>query len=110
MSVAFLFAVLWRRTSGRGIKLILSAGTAFSLGIGVLYYTNILCKGVHYLYVSVLIFVVLALFLLIYSLLDKKEDSTVRVLNYKPVKVTGAVGLVWSLLIIVMIMVYILFN
>jgi SSS family solute:Na+ symporter len=110
MSVAFLFAVLWRRTSGRGVKLILSAGTAFSLGIGVLYYTNILFNGVHYLFVSVLIFAVLALFLFVYSLSDKKEDPAVRVLNYRPVKVTRSVGLAWSLLIIVMIMVYMLFN
>src|SRR5690606_26764250 len=87
MSVAFLFAVLWRRTSGRGIKITLSAGTAFSLGIGVLYYTNIIFNGVHYLYVSVLIFIILNLFLLIYSLLDKKEDTDVRLLNFKPVKV-----------------------
>lgn len=110
MSVAFLFAVLWRRTSGQGIKMVLSAGTAFSLGIAVLYYTNIILSGVHYLYVSVLIFVVLALFLFFYSLSDKKEDAAVRVLNYKPVKVTRVVGLVWSLLIIVMLLVYILFN
>lgn len=110
MSVAFLFAVLWRRTSGRGIKIILSAGTAFSLGIGVLYYTNIIFNGVHYLYVSVLIFIILNLFLLIYSLLDKKEDTDVRLLNFKPVKVNRTVRIAWSLLFIVMISVYILFN
>jgi SSS family solute:Na+ symporter len=106
----FLFAVLWRRTSGQGIKMVLSAGTAFSLGIAVLYYTNIILSGVHYLYVSVLIFLVLALFLFFYSLSDKKEDAAVKVLNYKPVKLTWVVGLVWSLLIIVMLLVYILFN
>ncbi len=110
MSVAFLFAVLWRRTSGRGIKIILSVGTAFSLGIGILYYTNIIFNGVHYLYVSVLIFIVLALFLFLYSLLDKKEDPAVKVLNYKPVKVNRSVKLAWLLLIIVMISVYIVFN
>lgn len=110
MSVAFIFAVLWKKTSGQAIKIILSIGTAFSLVIGVLFYTNIIFNGIHYLYVSVFIFIILSLFLFIYSLSDKKEDQAVRILDYKPIKVSRRVKFAWSLLVVVMILVYIFFN
>lgn len=110
MSVAFLFAVLWKKTSRKGVNWILSAGTLFSLGTGLLYYSNVIFSGIHYLYVSVLIFVVLALFLFVFSLLDKREDASLQVMDYKPVKLDRSVKIAWLFLILVMVIMYILFN
>lgn len=110
MAVAFLFAVLWKKTSRAAVNGVLSAGTVFSLGIGLLYYSNLIFTGVHYLYVSVMIFLVLALFLVLFSLLDKKEGVLAEIISYKPVKVDRSVKIAWSVLIGVMVIVYILFN
>jgi SSS family solute:Na+ symporter len=110
MAVAFLFAVLWKKTSRAAVNGVLSAGTVFSLGIGLLYYSNLIFTGVHYLYVSVMIFLVLALFLVLFSLLDKKEGVPAETIGYKPVKVDRSVKIAWSVLIGVMVIVYILFN
>ena len=110
MSVAFLFAALWRKTSGRSINQVLSIGTVFSLGVGLLYYSNLIFIGIHYLYVSVLIFVILAVYVIVFSILDKKKDQSVQVLDYKPIKVNRSVKIAWTFLILVMITMYILFN
>src|SRR6185503_9160942 len=37
LAVVFLLTVFWKRTTKLAVNLILSAGSAFSLGIGVLY-------------------------------------------------------------------------
>lgn len=110
MSVAFLFAVLWKKTSRKAVNWILSAGTLFSLGTGLLYYSNVIFSGIHYLYVSVLIFVVLALFLFVFSLLDKRDDASAQVMDYKPGRVDRSVKIAWLFLILVMVIMYIVFN
>lgn len=110
MSVAFLSAVLWEKTSRKAINLVLSLGTVFSLGIGILYYTNLIFNGVHFLYVSFLIFVLLSVFVWLFSLISKESDESVPILNYKPIKVNRSVKISWSVLIVVMIGMYILFN
>lgn len=110
MSVAFLFAVLWRKTSRKAINLVLSLGTVFSLGVGILYYTNLIFNGVHFLYVSFLIFVLLSVFVWLFSLISKESDESVSIPSYKPVKVNKSVKISWSVLIVVMIGMYVLFN
>jgi len=109
MSVAFLFAVLWKKTSGKAINLTLSFGTLFSLGTGILYYNNLIFQGLHFLYISFIIFVVLAAFVLIYTLIDKQNVS-VSTLNYQPLKIENKVKVAWAILIIVMIAMYVFFN
>ncbi|SCD21484.1 Na+/glucose cotransporter [Proteiniphilum saccharofermentans] len=109
MAAAFLSAVLWKKTSRNAVNWVLSAGTLCSLGTGLLYYGNVVFQGIHYLYVSALIFVILCLFLFLYSLFDKSDD-TARLLDYRPVKVDRSVKIVWLVLILVMVMVYIIFN
>lgn len=110
MAVAFLFAVLWKRTSRRAINWVLSAGTFVCLAIGILFYMQVLFAGMHFLYLSFFLFVLLSVFVVVYSLFDNRTDSLENTLDYKPLKVTTAVKLTWGLLVVVMVALYILFN
>jgi len=111
MSVAFLFAVLWKRTSREAVNLVLSLGTIFSLGTGVLYYNKLILNNVHFLYVSFLIFVLLSVFVIIYSLIKPKELANEENLT-TPVSIHPGkkVIVAWSLLILVMLIMYLIFN
>lgn len=110
MSVAFLFAVLWKKTSRNAINWVLSAGTLFSLATGIMYYNNLIFNGIHFLYVSFIIFVILSAFVYVFSLLDKKAGESVTTLDYKPIKVDRSVKIAWIALVIVMISMYLIFN
>lgn len=108
MSASFLFAVFWKRTSSKAINLVLTAGTVFSLGTGILYYCGLIFQGLHFLYLSFFIFVFLTFFIFIFSLCDK--TTSISTLAYKPLKIQKNVKMAWVLLIMVMIGVYIFFN
>ncbi|NDW09702.1 sodium/solute symporter [Dysgonomonas sp. 520] len=108
MSAAFLFAVFWKKTSTKAINLVLTLGTIFSIGTGILYYTGLIFKGLHFLYLSFFIFVALALFIYIFSSFDKTESAST--LDYKPIKINNNVKIAWSALVVVMIGMYIFFN
>ncbi|MDU1903138.1 MAG: sodium/solute symporter [Dysgonomonas sp.] len=108
MSAAFLFAVFWKRTSVKAINLVLTVGTVFSIGTGILYYTGLIFKGMHFLYLSFLIFVVLACFIFLFSLADKTESTST--LNYKPILIGKNVKVAWTMLIVVMVGLYVFFN
>jgi SSS family solute:Na+ symporter len=108
MTAAFLFAVFWKRTSTKAINLTLTAGTIFSIGTGVLYYAGLIFQGLHFLYLSFIIFLVLAAFIYLLSLKDKTQSGFT--LDYKPVKINNKVKITWGLLILVMITLYIFFN
>ena len=108
MSVAFLSAVFWKRTSEKAINLVLTAGTVFSIGVGILYYCGLIFEGLHFLYLSFFIFVALACFVVLFSLSDKSERTSA--LDYKPIRVNKGVKIAWSALIVVMIGAYIFFN
>lgn len=108
MSVAFLFAVLWKKTSEKAINLVLSAGTFFSIGIGVLWYQKLLFSGLHFLYVSFIIFVILAVFTLMFSLI-KKESYKTQLIHTK-IQIPTRVKIAWGILIVVMIGLYLYFN
>ena len=108
MSVAFLSAVFWKKTSERAINLVLTYGTVFSIGTGILYYCKVIFPDLHFLYLSFFIFVILAVFVYIYSLSDKK--NTPSSLAFSPIKVTTGAKLVWASLALVMIGLYIFFN
>ena len=110
MSVAFLFAVFWKKTSRRAINRVLSAGTILCLTIGILFYMKLIFTGLHFLYLSFFLFVLLSLFIIVYSLMDKRTDSHEDTLQYEPVKTSNIVKLSWGILIIVMIALYIIFN
>lgn len=110
MSVAFLFAVLWKRTSRRAINWVLSAGTLVCLTIGILFYAKLIFPGLHFLYLSFFLFVLLSVFVIVYSLFDNRDDSHENTLDYKPLKVSRTVKIAWGLLIVVMVTLYIIFN
>ena len=108
MAVAFLFAVFWKRTSTKAINLVLTAGTVFSIGTGLLYYCGFIFQGLHFLYLSFFIFVALACFAGVYSLADQTPSQST--LDYKPISIPRKVKLAWVTLAVVMIGVYICFN
>jgi SSS family solute:Na+ symporter len=116
LAVVFLLTVFWKKTSQRAVNTILSAGSAFSLGVGVLYLWVLTPDKYHfwphYLLLSFYIFVFLTLAAIIISLTDPKP---VRYLMQKLVendlaKPTKRVKIAWTLLVIVMICLYIIFK
>lgn len=110
MSVAFLFAVLWKKTSHNAINSVLTLGTVFSLGVGIAYYNKLIFTNLHFLYVSFFIFVLLAFYVFVFSLLDKKSGTKLTKIDYQPIKVNRSVKIAWIALIIIMIGLYLFFN
>ncbi|MDR0541792.1 MAG: sodium/solute symporter [Dysgonamonadaceae bacterium] len=108
MTATFLFAVFWKKTSVKAVNLTLTLGTFFSISSGILYYTGLIFSGIHFLYLSFMIFVVLAAFIIVFSLTDKSASNTT--LEYKPVKINNKVKIAWFLLIVIMIALYVFFN
>jgi SSS family solute:Na+ symporter len=108
MTATFLFAVFWKKTSVRAVNLTLTLGTLFSIGSGILYYSGMIFRGMHFLYLSFMIFVVLAVFIVVFSLVNKSASEIM--LEYKPVKINNKVKIAWILLIALMIGLYIFFN
>jgi SSS family solute:Na+ symporter len=114
MSVVFLFGVLWKRTTTRAANLILSAGTVFSIGTGILYLWVFPKEKYdfwpHFLLLSFFIFVVLAVVAFLVSYFDKKSvDRNVLDFGRLP-KPERRVWIAWITLIVVMVSLYIVFN
>lgn len=116
MSVVFLFGVLWKKTTTKAANIILSAGTVFSIGTGIMYLWVFPAEKYdfwpHFLLLSFFIFVILSAiaFLVSYfdrSAMEKKELSMDKQALPKPAK---KVWIFWILLIITMITLYIIFN
>ncbi|MDR3220048.1 MAG: sodium/solute symporter [Dysgonamonadaceae bacterium] len=110
MTAAFLFAVFWKKTAEKAIHLTLTLGTVFSIGMGILYYTGLIFSNLHFLYLSFMIFVALAIFIFIFSLMKNGKLASGYTLEYKPVKLNKKVLSVWITLIIIMIGLYVFFN
>ena len=108
MSAAFLFAVFWKKTAAKAVNFVLTGGTVFSIGTGILYYCGLILQGVHYLYLSFFIFIILACFIWVYSVVTKNTSGSL--LDYKPLKVAGNVKISWIILVLVMIGLYTFFN
>ena len=114
MSVVFLFGVLWKKATRRAANFTLSFGTIFSLGTGVLYLwvfpKETYTFWPHFLLLSFIIFVILAVLAFLISYFDKKSDDQ-NVLDYgKLPKPDRQVWILWAALIVVMIGLYVLFN
>jgi SSS family solute:Na+ symporter len=108
MTAAFLFAVFWKKTSAKAINLTLTAGTVFSISTGILYYAGLIFQKLHFLYLSFIIFIVLATFIGLFSMNDKFQSSST--LDYKPIKINNKVKITWAILIATMIGLYVFFN
>jgi SSS family solute:Na+ symporter len=116
LAVVFLLTVFWKRTTRKAVNMVLSAGSAFSLGVGVLYLWVFTPDKhqfwPHYLLLSFYIFAILTLSAVIISLLDPSpviSDSTIHNAAHLP-KPTKRVWLAWISLIAVMVALYVLFN
>jgi solute:Na+ symporter, SSS family len=114
LAVVFLLTVFWKRTSRKAVNTVLSAGSAFSLGTGVLYLWVFTPDKYpiwpHYLLLSFYIFAFLMSLAVIISLLDPSPVMYVPDKLVTIVRPTKRVKIAWGVLIIVMICLYLIFN
>ncbi len=116
LSVVFLLTVFWKRTTRSAVNTILSAGSAFSLLVGILYLW-VFPKDVyhfwpHYLMLSFYVFAFLLIIGLLVSLLDRNPQVYIASLQEERdmPKTSSKVKIAWVLLTLVMIGLYIIFN
>ena len=110
MTAVFLLGVFWQRTTTRAANVALTAGTAFCLIVGILYlWGPDSALWPHFMMLSFLLFVILAVMMVVVSLLDKK--STVHAIP-QPIrgKTSRLVTSLWLILAIVMLCLYVVFN
>jgi len=118
MSAVFLFSVFWKRTTRRAVNIVLTAGSAFSLGTGICYLwvfpSDKYGFWPHYLLLSFYIFVVLCITMVLASLADKRPVMTKEQAGMLDTatlaKPSRRVWVLWILLIAVMITLYCIFN
>lgn len=116
LSVVFLLTVFWKAMTQKAVNAILSFGSAFSLGVGVLYLwvftPDKYSFWPHYLLLSFFIFAFLAFVAVIISITDKnpiiylseKEESSQE---FKP---STRVITLWTALVVVMVSLYLFFS
>jgi solute:Na+ symporter, SSS family len=114
MTVVFLFAVLWKKTTALAVNIILTLGTLFSLTIGVLYLwvypNNIYHFWPHFLQLSFYIFVILSVAAFLISHFDNRvTDQNTLHFGILP-KPSRQVWISWIVLIFFMIGLYLIFN
>jgi len=113
MTAVFIFGIFWKKTTTQAANFALTWGTVFSIGIGILYLWVLPSDQYdfwpHFMMLSFLIFVVIAIAMTVISLLDKsgREYSIPSPIKEKVVPV---VKIGWTLLTVVMIALYIFFN
>jgi len=111
-SCCFLLTVFWKRTTKKAVNFTLSAGSVFSLGVGVMYLWVFTPDKYpiwpHYLLLSFFIFAFLAALAMIISLLDKAPTVYLATLEEQNniEKPSEKVWISWLLLTIVMIGLY----
>ncbi|RRN76524.1 Na+/glucose cotransporter, partial [Pseudoxanthomonas sp. SGD-10] len=116
LSVVFLLAVFWKRTTRLAVNITLSAGSVFSLGVGVLYLWVFPSAQYdfwpHYLLLSFYTFVVLMIGAVVASLLDKNPVSyNSDLVDIEVGEVTTTrVKIAWVALTVVMVILYVIFN
>ncbi len=115
LAVVFLLTVFWKRTTRLAVNLVLSVGSAFSLGTGILYLWVFTPDKYpfwpHYLLLSFYIFSILTVFAVIVSLLDRKGVVYQQAENKEPLPETSKrVWMMWAALAVVMVTLYLIFN
>jgi SSS family solute:Na+ symporter len=116
LSVVFLLTVFWKRTTRTAVNTILSAGSAFSLLVGILYLW-VFPKAEydfwpHYLMLSFYVFAFLMVVAIAASLLDRNPKIYIADKHEERdmPKTSSKVKIAWALLTLVMIALYIVFN
>ncbi|GAB4018637.1 sodium:solute symporter family transporter [Spirosoma koreense] len=116
LSVVFLLTVFWKRTTRTAVNSILSVGSAFSLGVGVLYLwifpPDRYMFWPHYLLLSFSIFATLLILAVFISLLDKNPSVYVAdsAGNDSVGQPTRRVWIAWIGLAITMVGLYLVFH
>ncbi|GAB3917641.1 sodium:solute symporter family transporter [Larkinella terrae] len=114
LSTVFLLTVFWKRTTRTAVNAILSVGSAFSLGVGILYlwvlppdrYTF----WPHYLLVSFSIFAILVVTAVLISVFDSNPSRYEAVASETVAKPTRRVWIAWISLISTMLALYLTFH
>ncbi len=116
LSVVFLLTVFWKRTTRKAVNGILSFGSAFSLGVGVLYLwvftPDKYAFWPHYMILSFLIFAFLFIVAILVSLFDSNPtvyEMTAQEISER-IKPTRRVWMLWISLAIVMVSLYVYFG
>lgn len=114
MSVVFIFAVFWKKTTPKAVNLILTAGTAFSLTIAVLYWWIFPVEQYHFwphfMLLSFYLFVILAIATVLISKFDTISVSENTLGSQKLPATSKIVWTSWMVLIVVMVGLYLFFN
>ncbi len=116
LSVVFLLSVFWRKTTQKAVNAILSLGSVFSLGIGIIYLWILTPDKYtfwpHYLLLSFFIFAFLLVVAMLISLLDptpiKFDVSTED--KSEMYQTSTRVWLLWLSLAVVMVGLYLFFG
>lgn len=112
LTVVFLLAVFWKRTTANAVNIILSFGSLFSLTIGVLYLWVFTPDKYpfwpHYLLLSFYIFLFLLLAAVVISLLTRNTKAIESAEDN--VQVSPAVKTSFTILGAVILLLYIIFN
>jgi len=116
LSVVFLLTVFWKRTTRKAVNTILTAGSALSLGTGIVYLWILPSSKYdfwpHYLLLSFYVFLALLLIAVVISLADPspvRHDAGDANAKDLPAT-TRRVKIAWSGLVLVMVALYIIFN
>lgn len=109
MAAVFLMGVFWKRCTTTAANIVLTAGTIFSIGTGIIYLWVV--NGNQYMHfgmLSFLIFCVLIAVMVMASLIDKDEQHD----SMQKVEGKTSIGTIvaWVLLSAVMISFYVFFN
>jgi len=111
MAAVFVMGVFWKRCTSLAANVILTFGTIFSIGSGILYLWIIpgATEYIHFMLLSFYIFVILIISMIVVSLTDKgaEEHPAMKVIRERP---SNGVIIGWSLLAVVMVALYVFFN
>ncbi|MGS2739245.1 sodium:solute symporter [Sinomicrobium sp. M5D2P17] len=114
MTTVFLFGVLWKKATTKGVNIVLTLGTALSIGTGIFYLWVFPAEThdfwPHFLLLSFYIFLVLSVLMIAISISDKKKQITVDRKETQIARMSGTVRWLWGALAVVMIGLYLLFN
>ena len=111
MAAVFVMGVFWKRCTTLAANVTLTFGTIFSIGSGILYLWVIpgATEQVHFMMLSFYIFVILIISMIIVSLSNKQATVSPEIvkLSERPKR---TVVVAWTLLAVVMVVLYIFFN
>ncbi len=114
MAAVFVFGVFWKRTTTAAANLALTAGTIFSIGVGILYLFVFPQEKYdvwpHFMMLSFILFVAISLGMVMVSLLGKQGTEGDQMKSIPVPRPATSVVVLWTLLIVVMIGLYVFFN